>query len=83
MLDIIIRSALDIVGRTERLIEASKRLLLTEGLDEVEVYELDCEIERLGDAVFVVDEAIRSLARTVGYWPHAAARPYGIHRTLH
>ncbi|MBY4590214.1 hypothetical protein RJJ37_10105 [Rhizobium redzepovicii] len=82
MLDIIIRSALDIVGRTERLIEASKRLLLTEGLDEVEVYELDCEIERLGDAVFVVDEAIRSLARTVGYWPHAA-RPYGIHRTLH
>lgn len=59
MLDIIIRSALDIVGRTERLIEASKRLLLTEGLDEVEVYELDCEIERLGDAVFVVDEAIR------------------------
>ncbi|MBB3523410.1 hypothetical protein [Rhizobium sp. BK456] len=82
MLDIIIRSALDIVRRTERLIEASKRLLLTEGLDEVEVYELDCEIERLGDAVFVVDEAIRSLARTVGYWPHAA-RPYGIHRTLH
>ncbi|MGZ2433211.1 hypothetical protein [Rhizobium redzepovicii] len=82
MLDIIIRSALDIVRRTERLIEASKRLLLTEGLDEVEVYELDCEIERLGDAVFVVDEAIRSLARTIGYWPHAA-RPYGIHRTLH
>lgn len=82
MLDIIIRSALDIVGRTERLIEASKRLLLTEGLDEVEVYELDCEIERLGDAVFVVDEAIRSLARTVGYWPHAAST-HGIHRTLH
>ena len=44
MLDIIIQSALDIVGRTERLIEASKRLLVSEGLDEVEVYELDCEI---------------------------------------
>ena len=82
MLDIIIQSALDIVWRTERLIEASKRLLVSEGLDEVEVYELDCEIERLGDAVFVVDEAIRSLARTVGYWPHAA-RTHGIHRTLH
>ncbi|NEJ69790.1 hypothetical protein GR197_04450 [Rhizobium phaseoli] len=82
MLDIIIRSALDIVGRAERLIEASKRLLVSEGLDEVEVYELDCEIERLGDAVFVVDEAIRSLASIVGYWPHAA-RTHGIHRTLH
>ncbi|MBB2750694.1 UNVERIFIED_ORG: hypothetical protein GGI57_001370 [Rhizobium aethiopicum] len=82
MLDIIIRSALDIVGRTERLIEASRRLLDGEGLDEVEVYELHYEIERLGDAVFVVDEAIRSLMRTVECWPQAASA-HGIHRTLH
>jgi hypothetical protein len=82
MLDIIIRSALDIVGRTERLIEASKRLLVSKGLDEVEVYELRYEIERLGDAVFVVDEAIRSLARTVECWPQAA-HTHGVQRTLH
>ncbi len=41
MFDIIIRSALDVVGRSERLIEAMRRLLLSDGLDEVEVYELD------------------------------------------
>ncbi|EJC83600.1 hypothetical protein Rleg4DRAFT_6652 [Rhizobium leguminosarum bv. trifolii WSM2297] len=82
MLDIIIRRALDIVGRTERLIEASRRLLDSEGLDEVEVYELDYEIERLGDAVFFVGEAIRSLARTVECWPQAA-QAHGIHGTLH
>jgi hypothetical protein len=57
MFDIIIRSALDIVGRSERLIEAMRRLLLSDGLDEVEVYELDYEIERLGDVVFNVDVA--------------------------
>ncbi|WP_037079762.1 hypothetical protein [Rhizobium sp. CCGE 510] len=82
MLDIIIRSALDIVQRTERLIETSKQLLNSEDLDEVDVYELDCEIERLGDAVFVIDEAIRALARTVDCWPQAA-RAYGMHRTVH
>ena len=63
MFDIIIRSALDIVGRTERLIEAMRRMLQNDDLDEVEVYELDHEIERLGDVVFNVDEAVRSLAR--------------------
>ncbi|OWV91699.1 hypothetical protein ATY75_00520 [Rhizobium sp. N122] len=82
MLDIIIRSALDIVERTERLIEASRRLLDGEGLDEVEFSELHYEIERLGDAVFVVDEAIRSLARSVECWPQAACA-HGIQRTLH
>ncbi|MDR9802947.1 hypothetical protein [Rhizobium hidalgonense] len=82
MLDIIIRRALDIVGRTERLIEACRRLLDSEGLDEVEVYELDCEIERLGDAVFVADKAIRSLASTVECWPQVA-QAHGILRTLH
>ncbi|MGO7638618.1 hypothetical protein, partial [Rhizobium leguminosarum] len=65
MFDIIIRSALDIVGRTERLIEAMRLMLQNDDLDEVEVYELDHEIERLWDVVFNVDEAVRSLARTV------------------
>ncbi|MBB4292483.1 hypothetical protein GGE16_004562 [Rhizobium leguminosarum] len=82
MLDTIIRNALDIVGRTERLLEASRRLQDSEGLDEIEVYELDHEIERLGDAVFVVDEAIRSLARAVDCWPEAA-RAYEMRGTLH
>ncbi|MBY2907862.1 hypothetical protein [Rhizobium leguminosarum] len=81
MFDIIIRSALDIVGRTERLIEAMRRMLQNDDLDEVEVYELDHEIERLGDVVFNVDEAVRSLARTVE-WPQAALA-HGIRRTLH
>ncbi|WP_027664758.1 hypothetical protein [Rhizobium leguminosarum] len=82
MFDIIIRSALDIVGRTERLIDAMRRLLQNDDLDEVQVYELDHEIERLGDVVFNVDEAVRSLARTVEYWPQAALA-HGIRRTLH
>ncbi|MBC2808771.1 hypothetical protein ELI13_25350 (plasmid) [Rhizobium ruizarguesonis] len=82
MFDIIIRSALDIVGRSERLIEAMRRLLLSDGLDEVEVYELDYEIERLGDVVFNVDEAVRSLARTLECWPQTALA-HEIRRTLH
>ncbi|MBB4234637.1 hypothetical protein [Rhizobium esperanzae] len=82
MLDIIIRDALDIVGRTERLIEASRRLLDRKSLGDVEMYELDYEIERLGDAVFVVDEAIRSLARAVECWPQTAP-VHGAARTLH
>ncbi|MGO7356366.1 hypothetical protein ACCS66_16790 [Rhizobium ruizarguesonis] len=82
MFDIIIRSALDIVGRSERLIEAMRRLHLSDGLDEVEVYELDYEIERLGDVVFNVDEAVRSLARTLECWPQTALA-HEIRRTLH
>ncbi|RUM03882.1 hypothetical protein [Rhizobium chutanense] len=82
MLDIIIRDALDIVGRTERLIEASRRLLASKGLGEGEMYELDYEIERLGDAIFVVDEAIRSLVRAVECWPQTAP-VHGTARTLH
>ncbi|MBA1345119.1 MULTISPECIES: hypothetical protein [Rhizobium] len=82
MFDIILRSALDIVGRTERLIEAMRRLLQSDDLDEVEVYDLDYEIERLGDVVFNVDEAVRSLARTVECWPQATLA-HGIRRTLH
>ncbi|MBB4506779.1 hypothetical protein [Rhizobium leguminosarum] len=75
MFDIIIRSALDIVGRTERLIDAMRRRLQNDDLDEVQVYEL-------GDVVFNVDEAVRSLARTVECWPQAALA-HGIRRTLH
>ncbi|GLR57169.1 hypothetical protein ACU8OR_29275 (plasmid) [Rhizobium leguminosarum] len=82
MLDIIIRSALDVVGRTERLVEAMRRLLQSDDLDEVEVYELDYEIERLGDVVFNVDEAVRSLARTVECWSQTALA-HEIRRTLH
>jgi len=82
MLDIIIRSALDVVGRTERLIEAMRRMLQSKGLDEVEVYELDYEIERLGDMVFNMDEAVRSLARTVEVWPQPVLA-HEIRRTLH
>lgn len=82
MVDTIIRSALDIVGRTERLIEAMKRLRESEGLGEVEAYELDYEIERLGDMVFNVDEAVRSLARKVECWPQPVLA-HEIRRTLH
>lgn len=82
MVDTIIRSALDIVGRTERLIEAMKRLRESEGLGEVEAYELDYEIERLGDMVFNVDEAVRSLARKVECWPQPVL-VHEIRRTLH
>lgn len=82
MLDIIIRSALDIVGRTERLIEAVRRLLDRDDRDEAEVYELDCEIERLRNAVLGVDEAVRSLALTVECWPQAA-HAHALEKTLH
>ncbi|UIY27135.1 hypothetical protein LZK76_27760 (plasmid) [Rhizobium leguminosarum] len=82
MLDIIIRSALDVVGRTERLVEAMRRLLQSDDLDEVEVYELDYEIERLGDVVFNVDEAVQSLARTVECWSQTALA-HEIRGTLH
>lgn len=82
MLDVIIRSALAIVGRTERLIEAARRLLDGDDLDEAEVYELDREIERLRDVIFGMDEAVRSLALTVECWPQAA-HAHALEKTLH
>ncbi|MBY3380825.1 MULTISPECIES: hypothetical protein [Rhizobium] len=82
MFDIIVRSALDIVGQAERLIEAMRRMLQSEEFDEVEVYELDYEIERLGDVVFNVDEAVRSLVRSVEY-SLKGAHVHAICRTLH
>ncbi|ANL37940.1 hypothetical protein [Rhizobium phaseoli] len=82
MLDLIIRSAFNIVGRAERLIEAARRLLDGDERDELEVYELDCEIERLRDVVFGMDEAVRSLALTVEYWPRAV-HAHALPKTLH
>ncbi|WP_064685553.1 hypothetical protein [Rhizobium bangladeshense] len=82
MLDIIIRSALAIVARTERLIETARRLLDRDGLDLAEGYELDREIERLRDVVFEADEAVRSLALTVECWPQAA-HAHSLEKTLH
>ncbi|ARO33973.1 hypothetical protein NXC14_PC00437 (plasmid) [Rhizobium sp. NXC14] len=82
MLDVLIRRALDIVRRTDRLIEAASGLLDRHDLDEVERYELDYEIERLRDAVLAVDEAVRSLARRSERWPEVA-RVHALQTTLH
>ncbi|MBB3350281.1 hypothetical protein HJB79_09180 [Rhizobium lentis] len=82
MLDVLIRSALDIVRRAERLIEAARGLLDRHDLDEVERYELGYEIERLRDAVLAVDEAVRSLARGSERWPEVA-RVHALQTTLH
>lgn len=82
MLDVLIRSTLDIVGRTERLIETTKRLLHGGDFDEIEIYELDCEIERLRNVLFAADEAIRSLACKAERLPQTAAE-HGLHTTLH
>ncbi|EJZ18841.1 hypothetical protein NE852_29145 (plasmid) [Rhizobium sp. Pop5] len=82
MLDVLIRSTLDIVGRTERLIETTKRQLHDGGLDEIELYELDCEMERLRNVLFAADEAIRSLAYKAERLPQTAGE-YGLHTTLH
>ncbi|MDK4734768.1 hypothetical protein [Rhizobium sp. CNPSo 3490] len=82
MLDVLIRSALDIVRRAERLIEAARGLLDRHDLDEVERYELDHEIERLKETVLAVDEAVRSLARKSEHWPQAP-RVHALQATLH
>ncbi|MBX5000764.1 hypothetical protein [Rhizobium lentis] len=82
MLDVIVRSALDIVGRGERLIEVARGLLDREDIDEVEMYELHYEVARLRDALFAVDEAVRSLTHVIERWPQAT-RAYGLQTTLH
>jgi hypothetical protein len=63
MLDMIIKNSLEVVDRTERVIDAARRLLGA-GLDEVEAYRLHVEIEKLTDVVFVMGEAARLLRRT-------------------
>ncbi|AGS26331.1 hypothetical protein NXC12_PE00383 (plasmid) [Rhizobium etli] len=82
MLDVLIRSALDIVRRAERLIEAARGLLDRHDLGEAERHELDYEIERLRDAVLAVEEAVRSLARRSERWPQTA-RVHALQTTLH
>ncbi|MDO3433882.1 hypothetical protein QWJ46_14445 [Rhizobium sp. CBN3] len=82
MLDVLIRSALDIVRRAERLIEGARGLLDTHDLAEAERCELDHEIERLRDAVLAVEEAVWSLARRSERWPQAA-RVHALQTTLH
>ncbi|GLR56874.1 MULTISPECIES: hypothetical protein [Rhizobium] len=63
MIEMIIKSSLEVVDRTERLIDAARRLLGV-GLDEVEAYRLHVEIEKLTDVVLAMDEAARLLRRT-------------------
>jgi hypothetical protein len=59
----IIKNSLNIVDRTERLIDTTRQLLGT-GIDEIEAYRLHVEIEKLTDAALVMDEAARLLRRT-------------------
>ncbi|KQV30204.1 hypothetical protein ASC97_22035 [Rhizobium sp. Root1203] len=63
MLEMIIKNSLNIVDRTERLIDTTRQLLGT-GIDEIEAYRLHVEIEKLTDAALVMDEAARLLRRT-------------------
>ncbi|MGR9354770.1 hypothetical protein [Rhizobium leguminosarum] len=56
MLEMIIKNSLEVVDRTERLIDAARRLPGV-GLDEVEAYRLHAEIEKLTDVVLAMDEA--------------------------
>jgi hypothetical protein len=81
MLEMIIENSLDIVDRTERLIDTVKRLVGA-GLDEVEAYRLHLEIERLTDVVLVMDEAVRLLRRTFELRPDIA-RSCAMHATIH
>ncbi|TBZ79135.1 hypothetical protein [Rhizobium leguminosarum] len=71
MLDMIIKNSLEVVDRTERVIDAARRLLGA-GLDEVEAYRLHVEIEKLTDVVFVMDQAARLLRRTFELRPEIA-----------
>ncbi|MGR9079480.1 hypothetical protein ACU8L5_25190 (plasmid) [Rhizobium leguminosarum] len=76
MLDMIIKNSLEVVDRTERVIDAARRLLGA-GLDEVEAYRLHVEIEKLTDVVFVMDEAARLLRRTFELRPEIARYAMG------
>jgi hypothetical protein len=82
MLEMIIRSSLNIVDRTERLIDNVRRLIGGGSLDEVEAYQVYIEIERLMDVVFIIDEATHLLRRTLEVRPETARRYIG-RPTLH
>ncbi|MGO4568377.1 hypothetical protein AB4Z52_25800 [Rhizobium sp. 2YAF20] len=81
MLELIIRNSLDIVVRTERLIDRARRLIGSGSLDDVEAFRVFREIERLTDVVFVMDEATRLLRRMFEMRPEIA-RPYTVHATM-
>jgi hypothetical protein len=81
MLDVVIRNSLDIVARTERLIEKARRLIATGRLDDVEAYRIHTELERLADLVFIMDDAARLLRRMFELRPEMAHR-YTVHATL-
>lgn len=81
MLEVIIRRSLDIVDRTERLVEKARRLIGSGSLDDVEVCRIHTEIERLTDLVFIMDDAARLLRRTFEQRPEMA-RAYPAHVTL-
>lgn len=77
----VIRRSLDIVDRTERLVEKARRLIRSGSLDDVEAYRIHTEIERLTDLVFIMDDAARLLRRTFEQRPEMA-RVYPAHVTL-
>ncbi|AVC46239.1 hypothetical protein ELI38_27685 (plasmid) [Rhizobium leguminosarum] len=81
MIEMIIKSSLEVVDRTERLIDAARRLLGV-GLDEVEAYRLHVEIEKLTDVVLAMDEAARLLRRTFELRPEIA-RYSVVNSTVH
>jgi hypothetical protein len=81
MLEVIIRNSLDIVVRTESLIDRARWLIGSGSLDDVEAFRVHREIERLTDVVFVMDEAARLLQRTLEMRPEIA-RPYAVHATV-
>ncbi|TBY35933.1 hypothetical protein E0H93_06895 [Rhizobium leguminosarum bv. viciae] len=81
MIEMIIKSSLEVVDRTERLIDAARRLLGV-GLDEVEAYRLHVEIEKLTDVVLAMDEAARLLQRTFELRPEIA-RYSVVNSTVH
>jgi hypothetical protein len=81
MLEVIIRNSLDIVVRTERLIDRARWLIGSGSLDDVEAFRVHREIERLTDVVSVMHEATRLLQRTFEMRPEIA-RPYTVDATL-
>jgi hypothetical protein len=81
MLDRIVRNSVEIIARTESLIDKVRTLIGSGDLDVIEAYKLQCEIERLTDVMFVVDAAARLLRRTFELRPEMA-RAFRVHATL-
>ena len=81
MLEIIIRKSSRIVDSTERLVDKTRRLVGSGSLDEAEAYELNNQVERLMDALFAVDEAVRLLRHKFECQPEIACA-YAVYTTL-